>query len=75
MKTGLGLTQQREAYRSVHATTSRPGEAEKLKKLITFKNWRSAGHEVVVIVRRLKTTRESLKKWAKELDFDMGGML
>ena len=75
MTSDLYRQRERERTRTLHATTSRPGDAEKLKKLTTFKHWRRAGHEVVVIVRRLKTTRESLKKWAKELNFDMGGLL
>lgn len=75
MTTGHNLERQREGYRSVHATTSRPGDEEKLVKLRKFKLWRKEGHEVVVITRRLRTTRESLKKWAGQLGFDMGGTL
>lgn len=59
--------------KTAHATTSRPGEAEKLRKLRMWKHWRGAGHEVLVILRRLKTTRESLRKWAVELEFDLEG--
>lgn len=66
---------QRESFRSVHAVTSRPGDVEKLRKLRTFKHWRGAGHEAGVLFKRLRTTRESLKKWAAELDFDLGGTL
>lgn len=75
MMTGLGLQRQRESYRSVDAATTRPGDAEKLRKLRTFKHWRSAGHEVKGLIKRLRTTRESLKKWAKEVNFDLGGTL
>ena len=59
----------------MHATTSRPRDPEKLRKLIIFKHHRRAGYEVVVLTRRLKTTRAALKKWAKELGFDLGGTL
>lgn len=75
MMTELGLMRQRESYKSRHATTSRPGDGAKLKKLRTFKQWRLAGYEAQVLLKRLKTTRESLKKWAVELGFEMGGTL
>lgn len=69
------LNRERERVKTVHGTTSRPGEAEKLRKLRMWKDWRGAGHEAVGLLRRLKTTRESLRKWAGELGFDMGGTL
>lgn len=66
----------RELYKTRHATTSkRLADEVRLRKLRPFKHWRSAGHECGLILKRLKTTRESLKKWAKELDFDLGGTL
>jgi hypothetical protein len=66
---------ERERVKSVHATTSRPEDAEKLRKLRLFKLWRGEGYQVLVVTRRLKTTREALKKWAGELNFDLGGTL
>lgn len=75
MMTGLGLERQRASYRSLTAVTSRPEDDEKLRKLRTFKHHRRAGHEVKPLLKRLHTTRESLKKWAKELNFDLGGTL
>jgi len=75
MASELCKQRQREWTRTAHATSSRLTAAEKLKKLRTFKCQRLAGYNAETIIKRLKTSRETLRRWANELGFDLEGTL
>jgi len=62
-----------EEVKSLHARKPRVTEAEKLKVLRTWKHWRGLGYEVQVLAKRLRTSTGTVKKWAQELNFDLGG--
>lgn len=64
-----------EATRSAHARERRVTEDARLKVLRTFKCQRRAGYSAAVMMKRLRTTRKMLRKWAGELGFDLEGML
>lgn len=62
----------REATRTLHGKPCKRPVEEKLRLLRTYKHWRKVGHEKQVILKQLKTSMPTLKKWAEELGFDLG---
>ena len=65
----------KEKTRSVHARKRRAGEEDRLKVLRTFKCQRRAGYSAAMMLKRLRTTRPVLRRWAEELGFDLEGTL
>jgi hypothetical protein len=75
MASELWKRMNQEAVRSLHGKPCVRSVEEKLRIVRTFKHWRKAGHEKKVILKRLKTSRETVRKWAGELGFDLEGTL
>jgi hypothetical protein len=66
---------QKDKTRSVHAQKRRVDAVDRLKVLRTFKCQRRAGYSAAVMLKRLRTTRKVLRRWAQELGFDLEGTL
>lgn len=61
-------------YQSLHATTSKVSDADKRKRLTTWKHWHRYGLRGAALERRAKMNLKLVRKWAADLDFDLEGL-
>ncbi len=64
----------REHARSLHMTTPVHTPEQKLKRLITWKHWRKQGYKGRLLHKRSHMNLSQVRKWAKELNFDLEGL-
>lgn len=62
-------------FRTQHTHSTIVTEAEKLRRLRTWKHWRSYGIKGAALVKKTKMTHSQVKKLADEMKFDLGGLI
>lgn len=61
-------------FRSQHTPTPVRDPEGKLKKLRTWKHWRRYGLRGRDLEKKTRLDLRQVRKWAKELDFDLEGL-
>lgn len=61
-------------FRTQHTHSTLIDDAEKRRRLITWKHWRKYGLKGDALERRTKLQLPRVRKWAKELNFDLEGL-
>lgn len=61
-------------FRTQHTTTPTTDRAGKVKRLRIWKHWRKDGMIGAALKKRTKMSLTQVRKWAKELDFDLEGL-
>jgi hypothetical protein len=61
-------------YQSTHSQTQTRDREGKLKRLIHWKHWRRYGLKGRLLEKKTRMDLSQVRKWAKELDFDLEGL-